>query len=555
MIANHYFRWLWISLSIGIASSLIGNYFLEQTHFTIFPNWKLIWISTTAIFLSVNLMYAFNIFSKTSKKDLRKPTQDKLNAMSSLIGQKYLGKLPNGFTIGKVGKRYFNIIPDKKNILNQIYYGGPGSGKSAIILNYLLHRNLSNIPDIVFVIDLKGELLRKSTLKKQDDIRVINPISSGGCGYDVWFGLDRATVSSDDLLERADIVAKALVPIPAGGEKNAYFYHNSWKILKAFLAYFYLIDKDFSESITEILSTPMKDLITTVLMDDRMDSHPKIPALLQSFEGKDKNESIQDIETTMKENLDIFLNDEVYNKFSSQGTKTSPLDLLGGKSQFLYVPDDKVEQLTPITRLIVSLTIKALFAVPEPEREKGPIITLILDEFAALQNMSDVIMPALSRLRSRLVSVILLYQSQNQLNYIYGKEQAEAIRQNCEVITILGTKDVQSAKEIVDWAGTYTETKVSQNKRNRIFDGIQSKTLSEDRRNVLEVSDVIRLRQNNQAIVLIEGEVVLLEKLPYFKIKQYLDKSKEIVLQNDLFDKNQKEGDKSEGTEKKTKTA
>lgn len=141
---------------------------------------------TTAIFLSMILVYGFNVLSKTSKKDLRKPTQDKVTAMSSLISQKYLEKSPRGFTIGKVEKRYFNIIPNKRNILNQIYLGGPGSNKSSLLLNYLLYNfNYSKYSETCLILNLKGELLRKSTKKDRDDIREINPITSGGYGYDV----------------------------------------------------------------------------------------------------------------------------------------------------------------------------------------------------------------------------------------------------------------------------------------------------------------------------------------------------------------------------------
>ena len=81
----------------------------------------------------------------------------------------------------------------------------------------------------------------------------------------------------------------------------------------------------------------------------------------------------------------------------------------------------------------------------------------LLDEFARLGKIES-ILNGLATLRSKGITVCLIFQSLAQLDVIYGKEQRKVICDNCGYWAVLRVNDNESAKYIADSIGTYDKT-------------------------------------------------------------------------------------------------
>lgn len=61
----------------------------------------------------------------------------------------------------------------------------------------------------------------------------------------------------------------------------------------------------FTETIIQVISVPLKDLISTVCFDSNMDGHDAIKDPLRGYDGK-TSDGMQDVELTLRQELRIF---------------------------------------------------------------------------------------------------------------------------------------------------------------------------------------------------------------------------------------------------------
>lgn len=456
--------------------------------------------------------------------------EEKYMAMHPKIPKKYLSKLPEDFTIGKYGKNFFRIPIDMNDIKHTLIIGSPGSFKSSTLLNALIW-NLSfekeKKPMTVFALDVKPELSRKSIDESREDVRIINPSIDTGCGFDVWYGLNQDN-SDDQLIERADLIARTLITNPSGNGDNEFFYISAQNLMVPFLVYGFRKGMGFVETILQIIRIPLQDLITTILMDEDMQiNHPKVIGMLTPYDGKD-SDAIQDIELTLRQDLRIFDTDTVKYQFDDNPQNASPMDLTNGISIFLALPDHLLKQYSSIFRLITQMVLNYLSSIPEHERaEKDvPMIWLLIDEFGSIGKLQ--IQEPLARLRSRKVSIWLACQGLSQLDLTYGHDGTRTILDNTETTLVFSCKDKPTAEIISSWCGQYQETKISKNKKHRGMFGDQSLTQSSEYRNVMDVTDIMALRKNKELLVFDEGNRYLIKKCPYWQIPLLKQKSDEI---------------------------
>lgn len=481
------------------------------------------------IFVGINFIkcYLFGMNNVVPDKLLSK---DKLKAMYPTVPRKYLSKQPDDFTIGKYRNRYFRIPIDTKDVKHTLIVGAPGSYKSSTILNSLLwnfNYQTKKTPFSVMAVDIKPELGVKSISNFRDDIKTINPSINNGYGFDVWYGLNQES-SDDQLIERADLIARALITNPSGSGDNEFFYISAQNLMVPFLVYGFRKGMRFVETILQIIRIPLQDLITTILMDENMQiHHPKVIRMLTPYDGKD-SDAIQDIELTLRQDLRIFDTDTVRYQFDENSKKASPIDLTNGISIFLALPDHLLKQYSPIFRLIIQTVLNYLSSIPEHERAEQdvPMIWLLIDEFGSIGKLQ--IQEPLARLRSRKVSIWLACQGLSQLDLTYGHDGTRTILDNTETTLVFSCKDKPTAEIISSWCGQYQETKISRNKKNTSMFGDQSLTMSSEYRNTMDISDVMALRKNKELLVFDEGNRYLIKKCPYWQIPLLKEKSDEI---------------------------
>lgn len=457
-------------------------------------------------------------------------SKDKLKAMYPEVPKKYLSKRPNDFTIGKYRNRYFRIPIDSNDIKHTLIIGSPGSYKSSTLLNALIWNfdfEKEKKPMTVFALDVKPELSRKSIDESRDDVRIINPSVNTECGFNVWYGINQDS-SDDQLIERADLIARTLITNPSGNGDNEFFYISAQNLMVPFLVYGFRKGMGLVETILQIIRIPLQDLITTILMDDDIqNNHPKVIGMLTPYDGKD-SEAIQDVELTLRQDLRIFDTDTVKYQFDENPDKASPMDLMKGISIFLALPDHLLKQYSPVFRLITQMVLNYLSSIPEHERaEKDvPLIWLLIDEFGSIGKLQ--IQEPLARLCSRKVSIWLACQGLSQLDLTYGHDGTRTILDNTETTLVFSCKDKPTAEIISSWCGQYQETKISKNKKNTSMFGEQSLTTSSEYRNTMDISDIMALKSRSELLVFDEGNRYLIKKYPYWQIPLLKQKSDEI---------------------------
>ena len=457
-------------------------------------------------------------------------SRDKRKAMYQNVDKHLLSIDPVDFTVGKYKGKFFKIPIDTHDVTHCLVFGSPGSFKSSTLLNSLIWNfNFEKKNKMtVFAIDVKPELSLKSVDEHSSNVHIFNPSITSGYGWNAWYGLDENS-TDDQLIERADMIARALIANPGGNSDNEFFYISAQNLMVPFLVYGYRKGYGFVETILQIIQIPLQDFIATIMMDDAFnEDHPKIIGMLRPYEGKD-SESMQDIELTLRQDLRIWDTDSVKHQFDENPNKASPEDLINDISVFMALPDNLIKQYSPIFRLVTQMVLNYLASIPESKRADNdvPLIWLLIDEFGSIGKIS--IQEPLARLRSRKVSIWLACQGLSQLDATYGHDGTRAILDNTETTLVFSCKDKSTAEMLSAWCGQYKETKVSQNKKPGTFTNDEySLTTSSEYRNVMEISDIMALRKNKELLVFHEGNRYLIDKCPYWMIPKLKEKSDEI---------------------------
>ena len=462
-------------------------------------------------------------------------SMDKRKAMYPNVPSRYLSKKPNDFTLGKYHHKYFRLPIDLNDITHCLVIGAPGSFKSSTLLNSLIWNfNFAKQKDkfTVFAMDVKPELARKSVDIRSNQCHVFNPSIRDGWGWNVWYGLDSTTSTDDEIIERADMLARAIIVNPSNGQ-NEFFYTSAQNLLTCFLGWGFVTGLGFTETIIQVISIPLKDLISTVCFDSNMDGHESIKDSLKGYDGK-SSDGMQDIELTLRQELRIFQTRSVRYQLDENHRKASPADLVNGISVFLAIPDNLLKQYSAIFRLITQQVLNFLSSIPEEERadHDAPLIWMLIDEFGSIGKIPD-ILDALARLRSRKVSIWLAVQGLSQLDISYGHDGSRAIVDNTETTLVFSCKDKSTVDIISSWCGQYLETKIAKNKKpGRILGGSQSLSESGEYRNVMDSVDIMSLRKNKELLVFDSGNRYLIKKNPYWAIPLLKKKSNEIKNKN-----------------------
>ena len=467
-------------------------------------------------------------------------SKDKRTAMEAPVARSYLSAKPNGFTVGKTAGRYVRIPNDPQNILHTLVVGSPGSWKSTTLLNPLIYNFQFAKPEekmTVFAIDVKPELQRKSVAYDPtgEKVRVINPSTCDPIyfGWDAYYGLSKDS-TDDQVEERADLIARSLINCKEGSD-NEIFYNTARNLMVAFLIYGFFSGKGFLDSMLQLMSMPMKDLIAEILTDKKMiQQHPKLRLILQSYDAAgDKNEMLKDAENTMHEKLRIFGIRSVQYMLRDNPKKASPKDLTNNISIFLSLPDHLLKQYAPLFNMMTQQTLNYLGSIPEWERADRdvPLIWILIDEFGSIGHMD--IEGALARLRSRKVCIWLCCQGLSQLDDTYGQNGRRSIVTDCEATLIFSSKDDVANKFFSEISGQYQETKIS--KQRNGWSGISSisQNISTEFRPVFDMSDFVKLRKDHKLIGFVDGSHFYIDKCPYFRIKPFLEASEAVKKKND----------------------
>ena len=162
-------------------------------------------------------------------------------------------------------------------------------------------------------------------------------------------------------------------------------------------------------------------------------------------------ETKQGVLSTFKQKVKIFSSRDNLSEMLSY----SDFDMkeIGRKrtAVFMIVQDEK-KTLHPLATIFIKQCYETLIDVAQESGGKLPYRTnFILDEFANMPPLKDVT-TMVTAARSRLIRFTFIIQNYAQLTQVYGKENAETIKGNCN-ITYLFSSELQALEEISKMCG------------------------------------------------------------------------------------------------------
>ena len=405
-----------------------------------------------------------------------------LTAAYPEVPKQYSSKIPTGLVLGRHKGKYV-YCPIVKDGINGFVVGTPGSGKSVLLLGWLysmlLRREIAKKGHSepgraynFFLVDIKGELFERllgisaEDYKSEDhnDFQVIAPAIPSSFGYDVFYKIHRENVSETEIIKAITDIADALV-VSTGD--NPYFSDNAKKILSGVLYYFAKLGYEFLPIIQTLMRSSLNELLTAIVADAEDRNMGIVLDKLKGFVGKGDNESVADIETTLKTYLEAFSYPELQWTLHDNPNKTSPAVLNDGRTNLdLAIHESMLLTYAPFFRLV---TMQILRHCESEFKESDDRYTmLIFDEAARIGNING-LDAAMSTLRSKHTALICLFQSISQFKDIYPKEKAATLLNLCELKLFLsGSGDKDSTDYVSDMVGTYEATKMSYKRKGAL---------------------------------------------------------------------------------------
>ena len=163
------------------------------------------------------------------------------------------------------------------------------------------------------------------------------------------------------------------------------------------------------------------------------------------------DETKQGIIATFKQKIKLFSSRENLSEMLSY----SDFDMkdIGRKKTavFLIVQDEK-KTLHPLATIFIKQAYETLIDVAQESGGKLPFRTnFILDEFANMPRLKDVT-TMVTAARSRLIRFTFIIQNFAQLTKVYGKEDGDTIRGNCNLLYLISS-EIAALEEISKMCG------------------------------------------------------------------------------------------------------
>lgn len=423
--------------------------------------------------------------------------------------------------------------------------GGTGSGKGTCIAIPTM-RSWGENPMVV--LDVKGDLYKQwmeMKIPSKRDTKVFNPSEDSTCTYDPF-----SFIKGDDESNRASNLRElvgAIIPL-SPDSKHHFWDKAARKILTGALLYYLdlgkevkaaegtekytdvMVEVEFEECIEvekEVNFYTAIDCITsisTVELFEKINKSENKAAkkYIRSFSGKDNltdSEMLMDINETLDTHLMEFINDNRIKRALAQSEQ--PDNTINWETDikthniFLTIPEDKIDQWGSILNMMLTQLVRSLERRSEKystEYEKPLPLLLLLDEFPRIGQM-DVLANALSTLRSKNVTILLLAQSLNQISALYGSDVSRVMLDNCDFKAVLRVNDPDNQRYFSELAGTIPTESKSHGYNRSDEQTSYNESLSESREPFIRPEEFAHL--DKEMILYTPYGTYRVEKVPY----------------------------------------
>ncbi|MGG1571671.1 VirD4-like conjugal transfer protein, CD1115 family [Fictibacillus sp. NRS-1165] len=445
------------------------------------------------------------------KREVYKKIMKEPNLVSDInqVG-KFIGYYGNFFS-----KR--PVIQSMESQLNRnnLIVGGSGAGKTA---SHIIPNILHNRESSIVVTDPKGELYEKTSEAKRKQ------------GYDVKLVNFKDTKISDRynpfdyIKEETDAKKVAQTIIMNSGGNSKELKGDFWdkaeiSLLSAFILYIkYTRPKEEHHfgSVFNLATESYKNVHR--IFRQLPKNHIGYRSYAQAIEKLD-DKVRANVFISLLVSLDLW-------KYHSVCEFTQKSDFLLGdiglKKTIVYVilPIAE-EELRPLISTFFTQLFSELYSLADKHFNKLPVpVILELDEFANIGKLPN-FEERLSTTRSYGIAVDIVIQSLAQLRDRYGKEKANEIIDNCDFVTLLGTKELESAKYFSELTGKTTVGTHSESETFNRQGNSAGESQSVQGRPLMLPDEILRMDKNKALLFMNNSYPIELKKAWYFKLDHF----------------------------------
>ena len=348
---------------------------------------------------------------------------------------------------------------------NHLYYGSPGSGKSAAIVKTKIYQGLRRGESMI-VTDTKGDLYRRTVSvahKVGYNVRVLNLKTTelkNSDGWDLFRSLNPKADGFDaDVQSVVDII---FANTSGDKEVEDYWYKNEMNLIKAITMHvasdpmFAKTRKNHFPEIYNIVATATPESLRSMLAKYEMVSDSVIWKCYSNFAAA-KTEVQGQIINGAAIRLQKLANPILQKVLSSDEIDT----ILPMKEPCIYyviIPDqDNVYKF--VSALFFSQLMSDLCyyndQLTEEVRREQRFVRFIMDEYAATGGIKN-LRKTITTVRSRGIGLDIILQSSKQLNTMYEDAEVSDIKNACVVKAMLACNDYDTADEFSKLLGQQT---------------------------------------------------------------------------------------------------
>ena len=378
---------------------------------------------------------------------------DSIKAVKKVLDFKAIDKT-TGTILGEKNGLVISLPEESPVNKNVAIFGAPGTGKSrGFSINHIIQCALRG--ESIIAADPKGELFHKtaSYLRtkgfKVHVFDLVDPEYS-----DSWACLLEIISSSKETERMVKTFCNAII-MNTGGKANGDFWNNAELNLLKALSLYVVLDENRSEEQRNI-GTVYQMLVDNdeTSLDALFDRLPRSHPAIQPYEIFKKAGRIAgNIMVGLGNRLSVLQNDKI-----KKITSFSEIDLeqpVKEKTAIFVRLSDFEPKLDFLSSLFFSFLFIRCVRYADTHGKCDVPVNFILDEFSCIGEIPNFV-DTLSQIRSKGLSVSIIFQNIPQLQNRYPDGLWEEILGNCDTQLFLGCTDQTTAEYISERSGEMT---------------------------------------------------------------------------------------------------
>lgn len=415
---------------------------------------------------------------------------DSIKAVKKVLDFKAIDKT-TGTILGEKNGLVISLPEESPVNKNVAIFGAPGTGKSrGFSINHIIQCALRG--ESIIAADPKGELFHKtaSYLRtkgfKVHVFDLVDPEYS-----DSWACLLEIISSSKETERMVKTFCNAII-MNTGGKANGDFWDNAELNLLKALSLYVVLDENRSEAQRNI-GTVYQMLVDNdeTSLDALFDRLPKSHPAIQPYEIFKKAGRIAgNIMVGLGNRLSVLQNDKI-----KKITSSPEIDLeqpVKEKTAIFVRLSDFEPKLDFLSSLFFSFLFIRCVRYADTHGKCDVPVNFILDEFSCIGEIPNFV-DTLSQIRSKGLSVSIIFQNISQLQNRYPNGLWEELLRCCDVQLFLGCIDDTTAKYI------------SELSKGMAIDGKQYREITRTDNKYLTPDDIIRF-PSDECHIMIRGE-------------------------------------------------